>query len=82
MGSFDVSLDDLMREKFGGPVDVIAHANTHIDQVCSYQGTLLINPGSPNLPAGARKGGLGTVALLDLQNGLATVEIVDLHRIG
>ncbi len=73
-------LEDVLREKFGMPVDVVAHANTHIDKVAWLEGVLLVNPGSPNLPAGWRKGGLGTVAILDVHDGLATVEIVDLTK--
>lgn len=68
----------MLEEKFGGPVDVVAYANTHVDRVSSLQGVLLVNPGSPNLPAGQRKGGPGTVAVLDVADGLATVEIIDL----
>jgi putative phosphoesterase len=74
-------LAGVLREKFGRPVDVVAYANTHIDRVSSYQGVLLVNPGSPNLPGGPRKGGLGTVAVLDVLDGLATVEIIDLRAL-
>jgi putative phosphoesterase len=73
---------DVLNEKFGGPVDVLAYANTHVDRVCLLQGVLLVNPGSPNLPGGMRKGGLGTVAVLDVRDGLAEVEIIDLARSG
>jgi putative phosphoesterase len=87
---FDIKPDDLpidlngqpfagvLKEKFGGPVDVVAYANTHIDRVSGLQGVMLLNPGSPNLPAGPRKGGPGTVAVLEVADGLATVEIIDL----
>jgi putative phosphoesterase len=73
---------DVLCEKFGAPVDVVAYANTHIDRVSLLQGVLLVNPGSPNLPGGARKGGPGTVAVLELQDGRAEVEIIDLARLG
>jgi predicted phosphodiesterase len=73
-------LPDVLTEKFGAPVDVVAYANQHIDYVWHSQGVLMFNPGSPNLPGGARKGGLGTVAVLSVQDGLARLEIVDLER--
>jgi predicted phosphodiesterase len=73
-------LADHLAERFGGPVDVVAYANTHIDRVTYAQGVLMVNPGSPNIPGGDRKGGLGTVAVLSIQDGLTTVEIVDLER--
>ncbi len=73
-------LADILTEKFGGPVDVVAYANTHIDRVTYAQGVLMFNPGSPNLPGGDRKGGLGTVAVLRIEDGLTTLDIVDLER--
>ncbi len=41
---------------------------------------LFVNPGSPNLPAGSRKGGLGSVAVLRIADGLVDVDMVDLER--
>jgi putative phosphoesterase len=76
----DVPMDELLTARFGAPVDVVAFANTHTEIVAYRQGVLLVNPGSPNLPGGARKGGLGTVAILTVQDGAAAVEIVDLAR--
>jgi putative phosphoesterase len=73
-------LPDVLAEKFGAPVDVVAYANQHIDYVWHSQGVLMFNPGSPNLPGGSRKGGLGTVAVLSVKDGLARLEIVDLER--
>jgi uncharacterized protein len=74
-------LDDVLREKFGRPVDVVVYANTHIDRVSSLQGVLLVNPGSPNLHTRRAKGELGTVAVLTCTNGIADVEIVDLRSV-
>ncbi len=73
-------LKDLLNEKFGADVDVVAYANTHIDRVAYCQGVLMFNTGSPNLPGGDRKGGLGTVAVLRTEDGISTIEIVDLER--
>jgi predicted phosphodiesterase len=76
----DVSMDDLLRARFGAPVEIVAFANTHVEMVAYRQGVLLLNPGSPNLPGGVRQGGLGTVAILTVQDGAAAVEIMDLAR--
>ena len=75
------SMAEALTATFGRPVDVVVHANTHIDRISYCQGVLLVNPGSPNLPAGPRKGGLGTLAILDVRGGFADVEIVDLRRL-
>lgn len=74
-------LAEILGQKFGGQVDVVAYANTHIDRVTYAQGVLMFNPGSPNLPGGDRKGGLGTIAVLNIDGGLARLEIVDLERV-
>lgn len=74
----ETSMEEIVRSKFGAPLDVVAFAATHIDMVLHRQGVLLVNPGSPNLPGGARKGGLGTVVILDVRDGVAGVELVDL----
>ncbi len=64
------------------PVDVIACAASHRDMIASQKGVLLVNPGSPTLPAAPKEGELGTVAVLELRDGIATVEIVRLRRDG
>ncbi len=74
-------MDEIVASKFGQGVDVVAFAATHIDMVLHRQGFLLVNPGSPNLPAGARRGGLGSIAVLDLAGTTVRVEIVDLARL-
>jgi predicted phosphodiesterase len=73
-------LSEVLIEKFGAHVDVVAYANQHVDHVCYAEGVLMFNPGSPNLPGGDRKGGLGTVAVLRIDGGIAELEIVDLER--
>jgi putative phosphoesterase len=73
-------LKDVLRAKFGAPVDVVAFANTHVEIVAWREGVLFVNPGSPNLPGGARQGKPGTIAVLEVEKGTAHVEIVDLAR--
>jgi putative phosphoesterase len=59
---------------FARSVDVVAFGGTHRPLVAHHAGVLFVNPGSPNLPDGA--GVPGTVAVLALGGGVATVEIV------
>jgi putative phosphoesterase len=65
----------LLRAQFGRSVDVLAFAGTHDAVVAYHGGVLLVNPGSPNLPARPGSSGLGTVALLDVAAGTATVVV-------
>jgi predicted phosphodiesterase len=67
-------------EKFGGPVDVVAYAGSHRAAALNAQGKLFINPGSPTYPKGpGRKAGApGTVAVLDVADGVAAFEILEL----
>jgi putative phosphoesterase len=69
-----------LAKAFGGPVDVVAFANTHIEVVAYADGVLFVNPGSPNLPGGAREGGPGTIAMLTLSKGAAQVDIVEVPK--
>jgi hypothetical protein len=46
--------------------------------VAHQGGVLFVNPGSATLPARPGPRGLGTVAVLDMRHGVASVEIVDL----
>ena len=71
-------LSAVLQAKFGGPVDVVAHAATHVERVLYRQGVLFVNPGSPNLPDQRPKGSAGTLLILDVADGTAMVEVVDL----
>jgi putative phosphoesterase len=73
-------LKDVLQAKLGTPVEVVAFANTHAEIVACREGVLFVNPGSPNLPGGARQGRPGTIAVLEIDKGTAHVEIVDLAR--
>ncbi|MGH2583594.1 MAG: metallophosphoesterase family protein [Dehalococcoidia bacterium] len=74
----DASMAEILTSKFGAPVDIVAFAATHQPMVLHRQGVLLVNPGSPNLPSGRRKGGARTLAVLNLRDGVAEVEIIEL----
>jgi predicted phosphodiesterase len=71
-----------LAEKFGGPVDLVAYASSHRPAAITAQGVLFVNPGSPTYPKGpGRTPGqraLGTVGILDIADGVAAFEIVEL----
>ncbi len=71
-----IHIDGVLKREFGGHVDVIVFGDTHAALIEKYEGVLLINPGSPTLPGGRFK--LGTVALLETNNGEIKARIVQL----
>ena len=71
---------ELLRRKFGQPVDVVLFGDTHHQLVSELDGVLLVNPGSPTYPARRISGILGTIGFLDIQDGRATASLVDLNR--
>lgn len=76
----DTPMTEILSSKFGGPVDVVAFGGTHRDMVVTYQGVLLVNPGSPNLPARrATPDELGTVAILEVRGSVVDVQMVRLR---
>jgi len=74
----DKPLADGLRATFGRAVDVVAFGATHQDIVAHHDGVLFINPGSATLPAKRGASGLGTIAILDVRDRVATVELVRL----
>lgn len=71
---------DILTRKFGGPVEIVAFGDTHEEYVALYQGVLFVNPGSPTFPGlRHRRDEPGTVALLDIEEGVVSVEIVKLR---
>lgn len=76
-----VDVHDTLKQKFGGPVDVVAFASTHRAVAAVKDGVLFVNPGSPTYPKGpGRVPGEtpGTVGILELAGGAATFELVEL----
>ena len=74
-------LPDLLRKKFGGPVDVVAFGDTHEELVEWRDGVLFVNPGSPTYPGRRHTpGSLGTVAILDVNDGEIEARVVDLAQ--
>jgi putative phosphoesterase len=77
-----VPVADAVTEKFGGPVDVVAYASSHRPAALNAAGVLFVNPGSPTYPKGPGRtpgqGALGTVGILDVADGVACFEVVEL----
>jgi hypothetical protein len=48
--------------------------------IAHYDKTLFVNPGSATLPAHPGYFGLGTVAILNVRNGIASVEVKHLRK--
>lgn len=69
---------DALRTLLGGEIDLLAYAGTHDPRIAWAEGLLLVNPGSPTLPAGRAKGSLGHVALVEIAEGIASARVVDL----
>lgn len=78
----NMDVAQVLTEKFGGPVDVVACTGTHRAAVVSAQGILIVNPGSPCFPKGPGRidgaPGLGTVGILDVSGGVAVFELIEL----
>ena len=73
----------LLTRKFGEPVDVALFGDTHEELVCHWDGILLVNPGSPTYPGRRhRRGTLGTIGMLELEDGAARARIVNLEPPG
>ena len=69
---------ETIHKLLGADVDVLAYAGTHDPRVAWADGMLLVNPGSPTLPAGRAQGSLGHVALIEIEDGIASARMVDL----
>ncbi|MFH1383064.1 MAG: metallophosphoesterase family protein [Chloroflexota bacterium] len=70
-------LAKIMRQEFGGAVDVFVFGDTHVAMVERHDGVLLVNPGSPTFPNNMDRC-LGTVGRLDIESGQATARIIQL----
>ena len=73
------SAAEIVRRKFGQPVDVVVFGDTHEELVCWYDGILFINPGSPTYPGRKHRPGTpGTIARLRVDRRAVEVELVQL----
>jgi putative phosphoesterase len=72
---------ELMRRKFGSPVDVVVFGDTHEELVCVCDGVLIVNPGSPTYPGRRHSSGsMGTLGLLEVNGRTASVRLIDLEN--
>lgn len=72
------TLESIMDHHFGGRVDVFVHGHTHLPGIEEMRGVLLVNPGSPTFPRNQARS-LGTVALLQIEGGIASARIHQLE---
>ena len=74
-------IDELVKRKFGQPVDMVCFGHTHDEYIGWHQGMLFVNPGSTTHP-GIRQSPdeLGTLAYLDVQGSVVSPGIRRLHR--
>ena len=69
-----------LRAFFGEPIDVLLYAGTHVPRIAYTRGILMVNGGSPTIPTDRPKGSLGTVAIVEVENRIATARIVELQH--
>ena len=71
----------LLDKKFGQPVDVVIFGDTHEELICSYQGVMFVNPGSPTYPGRRHlRGALGTLGLMEINNGAIDIRLLALEH--
>ena len=77
----DGDVGELLAKKFGQPVNVVLFGDTHEELICSHQGTLFINPGSPTYPGKQHPPGTpGTLAILNVEGPSVYARLVDLAQ--
>jgi hypothetical protein len=72
---------DFMERHFGGSLDIVVCGDTHVARVDDHDGVLMINPGSPTLPNNLMPQ-LGTVAILTIEAGVPSAELIRLDSLG
>jgi putative phosphoesterase len=72
------TLEGLMEHFFGGPVDVIVRGSTHVAEITTLNGVLVVNPGSPTFP-NHQSLRLGTIGYLDIEGGQVRPSILQLR---
>jgi predicted phosphodiesterase len=81
-----IPVRDVLAEKFGGPVDIVAYGGTHRAASLLADDVLFVNPGSPTYPKGpgrvAGERALGTVGVLTVDKNAVSFETVDLKLWG
>jgi predicted phosphodiesterase len=62
-----LTLEYLMQRKFGGPVNIIVHGDTHVPDIRVHKGVLCVNSGSPVFPRNLTRK-FGTVGFLEIED--------------
>jgi putative phosphoesterase len=79
--SFAKPMAEIMRRRFGRPVDAIAFGGTHRQRQEEHEGVVFFDPGSPTYPSDQQgENDLGSVSVLDLSSGRPVVELKRLTR--
>ena len=73
------TVTSMMERFFGVHLDVIVQGDTHVAEIEYREGVLVVNPGSPTLPHNLTRRP-GTVALLDIVDGVPEARIVQLRE--
>lgn len=74
-----ITLEERMQRHFGGRVHVVVAGDTHVPLVKMWQGTLIVNSGSPMFPRNLTTQ-LGTVGYMDIRDGRIDAWIEQLHQ--
>jgi len=74
-----IPLENTIKRLFNNPVDIVVFGDSHVDYMKRHGGVLLVNPGSPTLPFNLL-GHMGTVGILDVNNGMAEARIIPLGK--
>lgn len=74
--SSTTTLQKALFKIFQQDLDICVFGDTHYDMVEEHEGILMVNPGSPTLPYQMMR--LGTVAILDIIDGRARAQILQL----
>lgn len=72
-----IPLENTIKRLFNDPVDIIVFGDSHVDYIKQHGDVLLVNPGSPTLPYNLL-GHVGTVGILDINNGKVEASIIPL----
>ena len=72
------TIEERMHRHFGGPVHVVVAGDTHVPLVKMWQGTLIVNSGSPTYPRNLNTQ-MGTVGFIEIKDGVVDAWIEQLH---
>ncbi len=72
------SLEERMERHFGGRVHIVVAGDTHTPLVRMWQGTLVVNSGSPTYPRNLNTQ-LGTVGFMAIRDGVVDAWVEQLH---